>query len=240
MRVTTFFLSAVTGTTALAFALFSGCGDDTTSDGGGGDGGGGSGEDLSDVIYEAEATDEALEALVAAAPKDQPEKAATFLNPANDSELPRNPPFQFEWQPGSGQTGRLESPPSWVTRPVVGRALPRGFAVPASTPPSAIERFGMNVLGHALSNVPSAFAHGTPVNGPGFFLTLSTADNPKFLRVFTLDTKYTPEAPAWEALAAVGEPITARILSAEFEENRVLQDGGPWLSEPITFTIAAE
>lgn len=231
MRATTLFLSAAAGTMTLAFALFSGCSDDTSTGGGGS--GGGTGEDLSDVIYEAEATDEALDALVAATPKDEPEKAATFLNPANDSELPRTPAFKFEWQQGSGRTGRLETPPAWMTRP-------RGFAVPGSTPPSAIEKFGLNVLGRALANVPSAFAHGTPVNGPGFFLTLSTEDNPKLLRVFTLDTKFTPEAPAWEALTAVGKPITARILSAEFEENRVLQDGGPWESEPVTFTIAAE
>ncbi len=66
-----------------------------------------------------------------------------------------------------------------------------------------------------------------------------TDDDDKLLRVFTLDTEFTPSADAWEKLRSAGKPITATIVSAEFESNRVLQDGGPWQSAPLTFTITA-
>ena len=96
----------------------------------------------------------------------------------------------------------------------------------------------MELLERALSNVPSAYAHGEPVNGPAYFLVLSTASDPKLVRVFTLASEYTPDATTWAKIAGAGAPITATILSAQFEENRVLQDGGPWESAPITFSVA--
>ncbi|NUP06910.1 MAG: hypothetical protein HOW73_12730 [Polyangiaceae bacterium] len=224
MKLRTVLIASTAGVLSLGIGLFAGCGDDTT-----GTGGSGGGEDLSDVIYEAEATDEALEALVADTPKDEPEKAAVFDAPANDEAVPAAETFTFRWHAG-GQA-----------------AIPRDLFVPARRTAHPI-RFGAvehdgftttarTLLEGMLSNVPSAHAHGTPVNGPGYFLVFSTADNAKLVRVFTLATEYTPDDTAWGELTGAGAPITATILSAEFEENRVLQDGGPWESAPLTFTI---
>ena len=78
------------------------------------------------------------------------------------------------------------------------------------------------------------------MNGRAYFLVLATDTDKKLLRVFTQATEYTPSADAWSRVAAAGGPVTATVLSAEMEANRVLQGGGPWLSAPVTFTVAAQ
>jgi len=211
--------ASAAGSVTLACALFGGCSDDSST-GGGGEGL--AGADFADVIYQAEATDEALVALVDAAPKDEPENAAVFDVPG-ETTLPATPIPTFSWHAGGESAGPVRSPHQWWT-------LPKG---PHRTPSS---RFA-SLLEGALSGVPSAYAHGTPVNGPAYFLVLSTASNDKLVRVFTLDTEYTPDADVWARVTGAGEAITATLLSAEFEANRVIQGGGPWQSAPITFTV---
>ena len=219
MRWKALLAASAAGSVTLAGALFGGCSDDT----GTGGGGGGSGADLSGVIYEDAATDEALEALLAASIANEPEKAAVIDAPEGGDALPATPIPTFRWHAGTQASGPVRSPAQWWT-------LPRG---PVRTPSS---RFA-SLLEQALSGVPSAYAHGDPVNGTGYFLVLSTASNDKLVRVFTLGTEYTPDPTTWATITGAGEPIFAAILSAEFEANRVIQGGGPWQSEPITFTV---
>jgi hypothetical protein len=85
--------------------------------------------------------------------------------------------------------------------------------------------------------VPSAQAHGTPINGRAYFLVFSTAKSEGVLRVFTTRLDYTPDAAAWAKLRAAGGPITATALNAVFENNRVVVGEAPWEGEPVTFTI---
>lgn len=210
MKVRLFLVGGAAGALALGLGLFGGCGDSS-----GTGGGGAGGEDpLADVIYEAEATDEALDALLAATPKDEPAKAAVIDAPTDAEVVAAAAPIAFTWHDGA--TARIEIRPS---------------------NDSVLERLGMRLLERALSNVRPAYAHGVPVNGPAYFLVLSTADDPELVRVFTLATSYTPDATVWQKIVGAGKPITATVESAQFEENRVLQDGGPWVSEPVSFTV---
>lgn len=150
-----------------------------------------------------------LEQMLGVAPVADATRGATFDFPAEGALVPVAPPAAFAWHTG-GATGIL-----------------RGARSP-------------NALASALMLVGperSAFAHGKPVNGNGFFLVFSTADNDKVLRVFTTSTSYTPDDAAWQKLVGAGAPVTATILTAVFENNFLVSDGGPFSGTPVTFTI---
>lgn len=217
MRRTAPWVSLASGSIALAVALFGGCGDDAAT----GDGGD---SPLADVIYQGETTDEGLEALLAALPKDEPAKAAVFDAPLDAAILPATPAPLFQWHPG-GSTAVAPRP----------REPTRLFGSPAdeNREPSLAER----LLGGALSGVREAHAHGTPISGNAYFLVFATEDDPKLVRVFTRETAYTPDAASWARMTSADKPITASILSAYFESNRVTSDGGPWESGTLSFTI---
>jgi hypothetical protein len=189
----------------LALAAFASVSALACSDDGSSGGGAGPAEDLSDVIYEAEATDEALEALLAQSPKDEPAEAAQLSEPLDAAELDGATPVRFAWSVGPTARLRHEGP--------LEKAL--GF-----------------VLG-----VREAYAHGTPVSGRGYWLVFATAEDPKVLRVFTLDLSYTPDDAAWAKLKAATGPINVSVTNAIFEENRVTPDGGPFAGPSIEFTI---
>jgi hypothetical protein len=87
--------------------------------------------------------------------------------------------------------------------------------------------------------VRTAHAHGTPIDGRAYFLVFRTEENPRLLRVFTTRLDYTPSAEAWAKLSGEGGgPITVEITGAIFEQNRIPQDGGPWLGETLSFEFA--
>lgn len=54
-------------------------------------------EDLSDVIYEGGATDEALVALLAHTPVGGPDDGAKFVSPTDGASLPAASPYAFSW-----------------------------------------------------------------------------------------------------------------------------------------------
>jgi hypothetical protein len=86
--------------------------------------------------------------------------------------------------------------------------------------------------------VRSAYAHGDPFTGTATYLVFSTDSDPKLLRVLTSEASYTPDAAAWDKLVAAGKPITLTLTGAEFETNRIAQDGGPYKGSSTQFTIA--
>ncbi len=90
-----------------------------------------------------------------------------------------------------------------------------------------------------LSGVPAAYAHGTPMSGPGYLLVFSTSKDPKLLRVFTTGTEYTPNEAAWKKITTTGELVHVVITNAEFDQNRIAQDGGPYRGTEISFTFPA-
>lgn len=190
------------------------CSDDTTDGSGGA--GGGSAEDISDVIFEGGASDEALLALLAQAAETDAAEGASFIAPEDDAALAAATAATFEWAVGS--TARSAPAPSRERRPRQEGLLERAIG--------------------ALLGVREAHAHGTPVNGRAYFLVFATASSPKLLRVFTTNLSYTPAAAAWQKLVDAGEAITISITNAIFEENRVAQDGGPFTGSDLHVTVA--
>ena len=190
------------------------CSDDT------GTGGAGGGDPLGDVQYQGNATDEALEALLAATPKDEPARAPVFDFPLDGATLPSGEAPIFTWH--AGATARAQPP----------ARLPSCDAFAPTPPWTPVDA----LLGVALAHATPALAHGTPTTGSAFLLTME-ADGAPVARVFTTGTEYLPNADTWAKLKSAKQPVTLTLLGAEFETNRVAQDGGPWESVPVTVTI---
>ncbi|HTJ81438.1 MAG TPA: hypothetical protein VL400_06925 [Polyangiaceae bacterium] len=203
-------------------STFVGCGDSGTD---------APADELADVVYEGESTDEALEALLAATPKQDAAQAATFTWPSDGDILEPDAVPTFCWVTGATAMRSAASP----TR--IGALEPPARSERAA--PSTFDRAARLVLEPLLSGVRPAYAHGDPINGPAYFLVFSTDSNDKLLRVFTTLTDYTPDAAHWDTLKNAGAPITASVLWATFDSNRVATDGGPYEGTPITFTIRA-
>jgi hypothetical protein len=116
------------------------------------------------------------------------------------------------------------------------------MALPAATPATFAWHIGeMAGVWPSLESMlgpRAAYAHGAPVNGRGYFLVFSTPSSPKLLRVFTTDLTYTPDAAAWASLVGANLPISLTITNAIFEDNRVAQDGGPYVGSSVSFSIS--
>jgi hypothetical protein len=85
--------------------------DDPSSTGSTGSSTGSGADDLSDVVYEGGATDEALVALVAQSPKEDAAQAAGLVAPASGETISATTPFAFSWAVGSAsfrEPGALE------------------------------------------------------------------------------------------------------------------------------------
>lgn len=184
-----------------------------------------------DVLLEGSVTDETLvaltEALAQRAPADVSSQMAVFDWPANGAVLPRNPLPAFCWHIGS-TVQRVDAMPTnrWAG---LNLQIPNASAAPERLASPLRELFG----------VPrQAFAHGDPYNGTGTYLVFSTDTNAKLLRVFTSNLAFTPPQAAWDDMAGAGKPITAKLVSAIFEQNRIGPDDGPFAGASITFTIA--
>lgn len=167
--------------------------------------------DLTDVIYESGATDEALVVLLSATPIEDAAMGAALTAPAGGAELPATTPT-FTWSVGGAGAAML--PP----------VAPRRHGL-------ALELFGPE---------RAAAAHGAPVNGKAYFLVFSTPGNGRLVRVFTTSLSYTPDAAAWSKMKAAGAPITASVLTGTFENNRLAEGGGPFAGPTTTFTIKSE
>lgn len=96
----------------------------------------------------------------------------------------------------------------------------------------------MRPLQELFGPIRTASAHGDPFNGTGTLLVFSTASDAKLVRVFTGVTTCTPTKEEWDKMAAAGKPITITLISAVFEQDRVVMNGGPFAGSISTFTVA--
>lgn len=212
----------ILGASLGGFALGSlGCGDDAGGTGGGGGGATsgattGGGDDLADVLYEGEATDEALVELLASTPVDDASQSASFLTPAAGATLDPATVQTFTWAVG-GTALRIAPVPAGSSRSA--RAAKRDV--------SWLER-----AAGVIFDVREAHAHGAPVNGRAYLLVFSTASDAKLLRVFTTELQYVPDTAAWEKLSAAGA-VSVTITNAIFEQNRVAPEGGPFVGPAL-------
>ncbi|WP_437955306.1 hypothetical protein WME76_27720 [Sorangium sp. So ce119] len=186
------------------------------------------GPELDDVIYEGGATDEALIVLLAAEPKDEPSQGTAFDAPEDGATLPGDAAPALAFHIAGAAQGAGPAP---ALRLATGDAPGAREAGGAGAPVWA-------ELGALLGPARAALAHGTPVNGRAYFLVFSTPEREGLLRVFTTKLTYTPDAAAWDKLRAAGAPITVSVINAVFENNRIVQGGGPFTGEPVTFSVA--
>jgi len=200
---------AVSLASLVAAQFTAGCGDDTSGTGGA--------ASTADVIFEAEATDEALEAMLAATDLDDPTQAASLVAPSAGATLDAATPAKFSWTVGASAS----------LIPARGRG--RDGVDGATTWAEFAALFGP---------IRSAHAHGTPVNGRAYFLVVEDAEGEPVHRVFTLAFDHTPSASAWDKLAAAPQPLRASVRSAIFENDRIATDGGPWSGPASEFTVA--
>jgi hypothetical protein len=196
-----------------------------------------------DVILEGDVTDETFVAFESAVeqspPANDPARAAVLDEPAEGAMLPRTPAPLFRWH-----FGPTAERPGGATlrRAALEPASPAGagFLLPGRALPAAHGSFAWLAapFREVLGPIRSAHAHGDPFNGTATYLRFSVDADPKLVEVFTGATSYTPAADAWEKMTGAGAPITLTMVSATFEQDRVVQDGGPVAGSVITFTVA--
>lgn len=215
-------------TTALV-TLVAGCGDS----GAGAGGSGGAPAVIPDVVYEALASDEAYEALLAATPIEDTAEAAYVTSPAEGAALGAASPETFEWRVGPTEARWAPVTPSG---PRFGAARHAEGARPGSVHGWLTGAPVDVLLGPALS-ARQAAAHGPPVNGRAYYLVVEDAAGAIVHHVFTLDLSHTPSPEAWALLAAAEGPLRGHVVNAIFEDNRIVEDGGPFLGPSVTFSV---
>jgi hypothetical protein len=194
-------------------------------------------EGYADVLYLGTVTDEALVAFVGALeqgpPADVPAKAPTLDAPTTGAALPKSPAPVFSWHIGATSSHNSPVP----LHEVDDRAL---WVAPSPAPRAASTSKPWRFIGplrELFGPVRTAYAHGDPYTGTATYLVFSTGADPKLVRVLTSETSYTPDQASWGKLTSAGTTITLTLMGAEFENNRVVQGGGPFKGSSIQFTV---
>lgn len=187
-----------------------------------------------DVSLEGDVTDETLAGLALAladGAHEDPSQAPVIAKPAAGVELPKATVPELSWTFGPTAHRGCRAPAvRWAgLAPAPLRDVRQSFQhdLAAFTAP----------LRELLSAPRSAHAHGEPYNGTATLVELTAKDGAKLLRVFTSEQTLTPSQAAWDEIAAAAQPITIKLTSAVFEENRVTADGGPFAGSTTDFTI---
>jgi hypothetical protein len=120
--------------------------------------------------------------------------------------------------------------------PTVASDASTDVALPASTPftfvwhadpvPSADESGAAGTL-----NAPSGFT------GVAFLLVFSTPSAPKFLRIVTTASSFTPSAAEWKRLTSASEPVTLKLASGTFENDELTVEGGPHQGQGLNLSF---
>ncbi|MFT3776502.1 MAG: hypothetical protein QM820_65005 [Minicystis sp.] len=169
------------------------------------------------VVYDGEANDEALLALLANKATATDTKGAVFDAPAAGASLPAATTAKFRWHVAAA-TSAVDP---------AERSQPQRAGRPLQRMAQAWDLFGP---------MRAAHAHGDPVNGEAHFLVFSAASKP-ILGVFTTNLEYTPSIDDWALLAGAAQPIEVTVLSGVFAEGALTAEGGPFLGETLSFSI---
>jgi hypothetical protein len=150
---------------------------------------------------------------------------------ANDEALEALLAAQAVVDPARGAT--LVSPEQGATVPAAEpAAFSWGEGSAWRTRPRPVERL-VGLVGGAL-----VMGHGAPVNGRAYFVVFHTEGDPELTRVFTGLTSYAPATEVWQKMTAAGQPIAVTITSGIYDNNLLAADGGPFVGDTTTFTIA--
>lgn len=160
-----------------------------------------------DVIIEGDATDEGFSAFERAPETADAARAPVLTAPKEGSTIPDTEPLAFTW-----------------------KATPLAFTTP---------RHPIHHVAYPPSFGPmrEAFAHGIPMNGRAFVLTIR-ADDRTVLRVFTTRLIYQPDAAARAKLKEATGSLSATIASASYDNNNIVQGSGPFLGNTVRFNVA--
>jgi hypothetical protein len=176
---------------------------------------------VADVVYVGSPTDEALLRLIDGLPgKDVASRKLVFDAPSANAPLSRDAPVSFAYHGASALERYSNETRSSKPKREVSRRNRWRWDLQAL--------FGAE---------RSAWAHGTPFNGTGYYLVFSDAGATARLRVFTDQTSYLPDDAAWSRIASAAQPITLKVWSADFEENAIPANGGPFVAGEFTFEI---
>jgi len=175
---------------------------------------------LDEVVYVGAATDEALERLIYAPLKREDGQLLSFDSPSNGAQLPSSPAPEFSWHFAESA-----------------RSQPSPASAPTRVARVSFKRRVFADLQHLFGPIAQAHAHGAPYNGSAFYLVFKDDAGQTPLRVFTPEQTYTPEADAFAALAQAKQPLTLHIVSATFDNNALIKDGGPFEGGSVTFSI---
>lgn len=182
-----------------------------------------------DVLIVGSATDEALAAFAGAleqgTPTADPAHGAVIDAPVPDAMLPKATPATFSWHFGATTMKFNHNSNEF-----------KYFPSPALANKNNKSEW-LYPLKELIGPMRNAQAHGTPFTGTASFLVFATPDNPALLRIITSETSFTPDNSAWTKLGGAGKAITLTINSAEFENNRIVQGGGPFAGGSVQFTI---
>lgn len=198
----------------------------TSSASGTGGAGGASEQDV--VVYEGEANDEALAALMAVEGPMNPTTYAVFDEPKEGVVIPSSPAPTFKWH--------LHTPSGTDTDAGTDSGTDAGaFLLRPAALPQRQALFGP--LLELIGNERTAEAHGTPLTGLGYLLLFSSEKNNDLLRVFTSKTTYTPGPGAMEILQGAEGVIQVWILTGAFDNNALTADGGPFRGPWTSFEL---
>jgi hypothetical protein len=175
--------------------------------------------ELTDVVYVGRTTDEALASMLDRNVKDSEAQRLVIDSPVADAVLSKDEPALISYR--SAISGSLS--PREPT--------PGHYVAPHWT------KRALTDLVNLVGPVRSAHAHGTPFSGLAYFLEVDDADGNHVLRVFTDQASYQPESVTWAALPDFSQPLTLTIVSAIFENNAVVTDGGPHLGGSVQFRV---
>jgi len=173
------------------------------------------------VVYEGDANDEALAAILAVEGPNNPTTYTVFDAPTEGTVLPASPAPTFTWH--------LKTPEKSDAGTDSGAFLLR------TRPP---ERFAsLGPLLDLFGPERAARAHGTPLSGLGYLILFKSEADSDLLRVFTSKTSYTPGPGAMEIFKGVKGVIQAWILTGVFDNNAITPDGGPFRGPWTSFEI---
>ena len=185
--------------------------------------------ELADVVFEGGATAEALAEMVEVPATENLRHGPVITFPPNNSVLHSGEIVTFTW--GHAATAAREGAAGgeWL-----GAAGGKWFGAAARSGVAAW-------LGEVLGAERSAHAAGAEaMSGRGYFLVFTTLTGSRLLRVFTMETSYTPDEDAWKTLSAAGIWTELRVSSALFLGDSLLGGTGPFEGEHIEFCIERE
>lgn len=163
------------------------------------------------VVYEGGTNDEALDKLLATTAKSEPAKRPELVFPTRGAHVPAAPIPTFSW-----------------------KASPTGFHV---TPRRGGTKFASSF---PIGPLREAKAHGTPVNGKAYLVVFAAPGQPTLAQVFTTKTTYVPDEATWTVMKNVRGDITITVTVGTFDNNNLVQDGGPFVSDSVPFTLGQQ